>query len=801
MVGVGLLERISAARGEKRFAVDQYISDSLIPAFTYNGVSYPLGQTRQIYGQRVRQIASTLPAYMNALRASPPAFAAQMVRGLVLSQMRFTWRNPPSHPSTPRRTFGNAELGLLERPWTHATTGDLVTTMEWHEGLTGNAFVVRQPNRLRVLRPDWCGLVFGSDTDPDLASTAIDGELVGLVYQNGGLGGSGQISTLLPDEYAHWAPIPDPECPGVGQSWVTAALRDIQGDQAATQHKLHFFVNGATPNMVVKGIPAVSQEQFDMYVAMMESKHAGVANAYKTLYLTAGADATVVGADLKQLDFKATQGAGEPLALDTPIPTPTGWTTMGEIRVGDQVIGRDGRAANVRGTSPIHLGRDCYRVTLKDGSSVVADASHLWVAVDRGSAKRGEKTYTTQELFDLHGRGFANGVGGYRLALPAAPVVELPEADLLVDPYVLGAWLGDGQTAGAAICGATEDLKFIAHEVEQRGYSTTRWATAADKVDVIGVPGGLLAALRALGVLGGKRIPVSYLRASAGQRLDLLRGLMDTDGSIDDTGRGGCEYSSKDERLARQVVELLRSLGYRVTIKNRPDNRSRTGEHWRVHFRVAQDRIPFLLPRKADRALAAGEPHYSDQRSIVSIEPVPSVPVRCIAVDTEDHLFLAGEGFVPTHNTRIAMLGRVPAPLLGISEGLAGSSLNAGNFGMARRIFADSWIYPSLQDLAASVESIMVRPRNRAGQVDAELWFDTGDMPILREDAKDAAEIAQTDANTIGQLVRDGFTADSAKAAVIGRDMSQLVHTGLVSVQLQEPGSTPQIEAPTGGAA
>jgi phage portal protein BeeE len=450
VVGVGLLERIAAGRGERRMGVDQWISDYLIPSqFNYNGVSYPLGQTRQIYGQRVQQIASTLPAYMAALRASPPAFAAQMVRGLVLSQMRFTWRNPPSHPVTPRRTFGNRELAVLERPWPHATTGDLVTTMEWHEGLTGNAFVTRQPNRVRVLRPDWCGLIFGSDVDPDLASTAIDGELVGLVYQNGGLGGPGSVSTLLPDEFAHWAPIPDPECPGVGQSWISAALRDIQGDQAATQHKLQFFTNGATPNMVVKGIPAVSQEQFDAYVDMLESKHAGVANAYKTLYLTAGADATVVGSDLKQLEFKATQGAGE---------------------------------------------------------------------------------------------------------------------------------------------------------------------------------------------------------------------------------------------------------------------------------------------------------------------------------------------------TRIAMLGRVPAALLGISEGLAGSSLNAGNFGMARRIFADSWIYPSLQDLASSVEAILTRPTNRFGDPDAELWFDTGDMPILREDAKDAAEITEIQARTISGLVKEGFTPESAKAAVIGQDMTLLVHSGLISVQLQPPG-------------
>lgn len=463
---MGLLERIAAVgKGEQRYGADQWLTQFLAPSqFNYNGSNYSYGGLRTtMSGQKIKQVANTLPAYAAALRACPPAFAAQMVRASVLSQMRFVWRNLPSHPSTPRRTFGNRELALLERPWPKATTSDLVSTMEWHAGLTGNSFVVRQADRVRVLRPDWCGLVFGSHQDPDeIASTALDGELLGLVYQNGGIGGGpGAMSTLLPDEFAHWSPIPDPECPGMGQSWITAALADIQGDRAATEHKLQFFANGATPNLVVKGIPAATQEQFNAIVEAMESKHAGVANAYKTLYLTLGADATVVGSDLKQLDFKATQGAGE---------------------------------------------------------------------------------------------------------------------------------------------------------------------------------------------------------------------------------------------------------------------------------------------------------------------------------------------------TRIAMLGRVPAPLLQISEGLAGSSLNAGNFGMARRIFADSWVYPSMQDLSASIESVLTRPRDRAGNADSELWFDTADMPILREDAKDAAEITQTQATTIGQLVREGFTAESAKAAVIGQDMSLLIHSGLVSVQLQVPGSTPPATTPAGGA-
>jgi phage portal protein BeeE len=131
--------------------------------------------------------------------------------------------------------------------------------------------------------------------------------------------------------------------------------------------------------------------------------------------------------------------------------------------------------------------------------------------------------------------------------------------------------------------------------------------------------------------------------------------------------------------------------------------------------------------------------------------------------------------------TRIAFLSRVPAPLLGISEGLAGSSLNAGNFAMARRIFADSWVYPTLQNLASTLASIIKVPN------DAELWFDTSDMPILREDAKDAAEIEDIKATTITKYVREGFTADSAIAAVRAQDISLLKHSGLTSVQLQPP--------------
>lgn len=317
---MGLLDRVAAAAASgtpERSSVDQWLGDYLIPAvesgmFSYGGNQYGYGLQTTYQGQRIQEIASTLPGYMAALRQSPPAFAAQAFRSRVLSQARFKYRNRKTS-----KLFGTPGLELLEQPWPNASTGDLVSLMEWHAGLAGNAFCVRQTKRLRVLRPDWVGRIYGSELEPEefagaLSGHMLDGELLGYVYQAGGIGaGRTRAEFIFPEDMADWAPIPDPESPTSGMSWITPAIRDIQGDRMAAQHKLQFFANGATPNLVVKGIVAANKTQFDDIVDMMEDKTKGLRNAYKTLYLTAGADATVVGSDLKQVDFAETLASGE----------------------------------------------------------------------------------------------------------------------------------------------------------------------------------------------------------------------------------------------------------------------------------------------------------------------------------------------------------------------------------------------------------------------------------------------------------------------------------------------------------
>ncbi len=309
----------------QRFNLSQYpqfVSD-FYSQFGYAGSLYPLGLNQSALSwSKTEEISATLPNYVTALRRSPPAFAAQLVRASVLSMARFTFRSRPN-TSTPRRQFGTNDLLPLEKPFTNMSTGELISRMEWSAGLAGNAYVVRQPNLgasdtdspylLRVLRPDWTAIMYGSNRNPSDPKFATDSEILGYAYRNGGFSSQNpnDLEVFLPDVVAHWSPLPDPMSPGLGMSWITPALRDIQADQSALEYKLSFFTNGATPNLVIKGLPATTTAQFKEFVDAIEKTHAGSTNAFKSLYLTAGADATVIGSNLQELDLSSITSHGE----------------------------------------------------------------------------------------------------------------------------------------------------------------------------------------------------------------------------------------------------------------------------------------------------------------------------------------------------------------------------------------------------------------------------------------------------------------------------------------------------------
>lgn len=252
---------------------------------------------------------ATFESYVTqAYKQSGPVFACVMARAGVFSEARLLFQNIDN--GRPADLFHEPSLGLLERPWPNGTTGELLFRMEQDVSLAGNFFATvvddEHGRRIRRLRPDWVTIVTGSRSG---SPWALDARVVGYVYRPNG--SSADAVLLTTDQVCHWSPVPDPEAQWRGMSWITPVVREIQGDLAASDHKLKFFKNGAVGGIAISYDPSVTAEQVRVYAELFKAKHAGTDNAYKTFHFGGGADVTSLGADLKQLDFKVTQGAGE----------------------------------------------------------------------------------------------------------------------------------------------------------------------------------------------------------------------------------------------------------------------------------------------------------------------------------------------------------------------------------------------------------------------------------------------------------------------------------------------------------
>lgn len=401
-------------------------------------------------------------------------------------------------------------------------------------------------------------------------------------------------------------------------------------------------------------------------------------------------------------------GSGKALPLSARVPTPSGWTTMGQLKVGDTVFGDDGEVCAVREIFDHDL-LTMYDVHVSDGQVITACEDHQWLVSNRRDRDKvhhptrtaaqsnrrsaqvlvGDLTalaeqYSDSEMltsgellvamshldipwkaptevsaaldfidcpsdyatrvwsaplalkylalrlstmFSEEPRAFAeqrvlstkeilvSGVKQSEFSIAVTGALQLPEADLAVDPYVLGRWLGGGSSSGGQIAQGTEAV-----------------------------------------VLDNKHILVTYLRASESQRLALLQGLMDTAGAVDRVG--SCELRFRDETLAHDSLELVRSLGIRATISSSDAANTEPDQ-------FTNNRIVFRLPRKAAR-LAEDVRETQEWLYITDITPAPSEPGRCITVDSPNHTFLI-EGFVPTHNTMTMLyladqFARIPSP-------------------------------------------------------------------------------------------------------------------------------------------
>lgn len=355
-------------------------------------------------------------------------------------------------------------------------------------------------------------------------------------------------------------------------------------------------------------------------------------------------------------------------ALDTETPVLTanrGWATMGDLTSADLVYAPDGTAVPLI-AHPWRTGRPCYRLTFADGQAVIADAEHLWdvTEVSRWNGRTARRVVTTQEMFDAGctyenkpqaGAGRVRRVHRWRVDLPQP--VQRPEAQLPVPPWLFGAWLGDGTSASGCLTVGEADLEFMQEQVAACGEKVLSAREKRPGVWTVRLT-GLTTRLRELGVLRDKHIPEAYALASEQQRRELLTGIMDTDGTV--SGHQ-LAVTMVREDLMRQVLELVRSLGYKATLREFRArlNGTDAGPMWRVQF-APNGHTPFSMPRKT-RAIRQLRTTRSAYNAIVAIEPVSTRPTRCITVDHPSGCYLAGRGFAVTHNTSQEHFRRVRA--------------------------------------------------------------------------------------------------------------------------------------------
>lgn len=342
---------------------------------------------------------------------------------------------------------------------------------------------------------------------------------------------------------------------------------------------------------------------------------------------------------------------GRQLCLETELPTPTGFIKLKDLKEGDQLFDEQGNICSVKKLHPINLSPEAYQITFDDQTKVDACADHLWLTYTKKERKTNKGSVKkTKDIFLSLKIGNENNH-----SIPCTKPLNYEEKDLILDPYLLGIWLGDGDGSGRIETADPEilsdyDNAMIPSSINHKsnfGISKSRSYRVK----------GLTSNLLKLGLLKNthnkfneiynKIIPIKYMTSSFNQRLSLLQGLMDTDGHCDKNGH--CEFVQVRKELAYQVYDLVLSLGIKCSIVKRKSYRYDViyQDKYRIRFRT---NLPvFRLKRKLKylKDITTRTSH----RFIKNIVKIPSKPMRCITVDSPSHLFLITRQCIPTHNT------------------------------------------------------------------------------------------------------------------------------------------------------
>lgn len=358
----------------------------------------------------------------------------------------------------------------------------------------------------------------------------------------------------------------------------------------------------------------------------------------------------------KSLCLQGSHGVGKQLCLETDLPTPTGFIKLKDLKEGDQLFDEEGNICNVTKLHPINISPESYRITFDDHTIVDACADHLWLTYTRNDRvkKRNPTIKPTKKIFQT--LLFNNGIRkAANHSISCTKPLNYKKQELPINPYLFGLWLGDGDIYNGLIETADLDIlkEYSCHIVTSSISDKSK--SVAIRVD------GLSDKLKKLNLLKkkksdsyiGKHIPDIYLYSSYEDRLSLLQGLLDSDGSCNKYG--GIEFITVIPKLAEQVCQLIKSFGIKTNINVNESYLYET-KHKDRHRITFSTKLPvFKLKRKLDKIkLSKSQLSRTEHRFIINIEKIDPKPMRCITVDSPSHLYLITRSFLPTHNTMAA---------------------------------------------------------------------------------------------------------------------------------------------------
>lgn len=358
----------------------------------------------------------------------------------------------------------------------------------------------------------------------------------------------------------------------------------------------------------------------------------------------------------------AGRGFGKALPIDTPIPTPDGWKTMEELQPGDRVFDDNGNPCNVTFITPVQYDRDCYEILFDDGKTVIADAEHQWSVSTHKLRKKhyrnkkdGEPPTVIMTTIEMVENLYHSARKDCNLAIRITEPLKYDKKDLPIAPYALGVWLGDGDSKAAYLTIGDNDIEIL--DYFQKYYKVKKSQSRDITYSITEGDGRRFPEktfhykLRKMSLMKNKHIPDIYLQSTIEDRLELLQGLMDTDGYVND--KGFCEYCSCNEKLAYDAYELILSLGIKASIYEHASKLygKYCGKRYRISFKGTLN--VFKLKRKAV-LIADNHDKRLKRRMIRKITKVDSVPVKCIQVDSPSSLYLCTDFFLVTHNTRVS---------------------------------------------------------------------------------------------------------------------------------------------------